>query len=267
MIQTSGTLQTNGAKIAYEVEGTGTPVLFIHAGIANMRMWDHQVAGLRDRYRLIRYDCRGFGLTETEKVSFSNRADIAALLDHLGERSAHVVGLSRGGVIGLDFAIENPERVRSLVFAAGGISGYDSPASSPEAFDEADRLEERRDWDALSDWETRHWVDGPGQRPDRVPASLRAQVHEWILSNYRAEKESGQPQPLRPPAVGRLTELKVPLLVLVGTLDEPGTVESCRHLAASVPGARLEIFEGAAHMLNLEQPDRFTSLLRQFLPA
>jgi pimeloyl-ACP methyl ester carboxylesterase len=100
-----------------------------------------------------------------------------------------------------------------------------------------------------------------------VPASLRAQVHEWILSNYRAEKESGQPQPLRPPAVGRLTELKVPLLVLVGTLDEPGTVESCRHLAASVPGARLEIFEGAAHMLNLEQPDRFTSLLRQFLPA
>ena len=54
MIQTSGTLQTNGAKIAYEVEGTGTPVLFIHAGIANMRMWDHQVAGLRDRYRLIK---------------------------------------------------------------------------------------------------------------------------------------------------------------------------------------------------------------------
>jgi 3-oxoadipate enol-lactonase len=61
--------------------------------------------------------------------------------------------------------------------------------------------------------------------------------------------------------------LKASLLVLVGTLDDPGTIESCRHLAASVPGARLETFEGAAHMLNLEQPDRFTSLMREFIGA
>jgi pimeloyl-ACP methyl ester carboxylesterase len=130
MMKESGTLQVNGARLAYEVDGTGERVVLIHAGVANLRMWDHQVAGLRDRYRLIRYDCRGFGLTETEKVPFSNRADIAALLDHLTEPSAHIVGLSRGGVIGLDFAIEMPERARSLVFAAGGISGSESPASA-----------------------------------------------------------------------------------------------------------------------------------------
>ena len=115
------------------MEGTGDPVVFIHAGIANLRMWDDQAAGLSDRYRVIRYDTRGYGRTETEAVEFSNRADIAALLDRLGEASAHVVGLSRGGVIALDFAIERPDRVRSLVFAAGGISGYESPAAaSPE---------------------------------------------------------------------------------------------------------------------------------------
>lgn len=263
--RTSGTLLTNGAKIAYEVEGNGEAVVLIHAGVASMRMWDHQVAGLRDRHRVIRYDCRGFGLTETEKVPFSNRDDIAALLNHLDEPSAHIVGLSRGGVIGLDFAIERPERVRSLTVAAGGISGYESPASSPDAFEEAERAEERGDWDTLAEWETRYWVDGPGQSPDRVPPALRAQVHEWILSNYRAEKEYGEPQPLQPPAVGRLAELRSPLLVMVGTLDDPGTVESCEHLAAGVPGARLEIFDGAAHMLNLEQPERFTNLLRDFL--
>ncbi len=264
----SGVLETNGARIAYEVEGTGDPVVFIHAGIANLRMWDDQAAGLSDRYRVIRYDTRGYGRTETEAVEFSNRADIAALLDRLREASAHVVGLSRGGVIALDFAIERPDRVRSLVFAAGGISGYESPAAaSPETFEELERMEERKEWEALADWETRHWVDGPTQPADRVDPALRAKVHDWILTNYRAEKESGKPQPLQPPAAGRLSELRAPLLVVVGTLDDPEAVESCGHLAEHVPGARLELFEGAAHMLNLEQPARFTKLLREFFAS
>lgn len=260
-------LETNGARIAYDVEGSGEPVVLIHAGVANRRMWDDQVAGLRDRYRVIRYDCRGYGETETEKVPFSNRADIAALLDHLGERSAYVVGLSRGGVIALDFALERPERVRSLVFAAGGIGGYESPAWNPRDFEEAEQAEQRKDWEALADWETRHWVDGPGQPPDRVPTALRARVHDWILSNYQAEKEAGEPQPLKPSAVGRLSELKAPLLILVGTLDDAETQDACRHLASSVPGAKLETFQGAAHMLNLEQPERFTRILRDFFAS
>src|SRR5687768_17684276 len=102
---TSGFLAHNGARIYYEAEGEGEPVVLIHAGVANLRMWDDQVAALRDRYRMIRYDTRGFGRTETDAVAFSNRADIAALLDHLGEESAHLVGFSRAGSIALDFAL------------------------------------------------------------------------------------------------------------------------------------------------------------------
>jgi pimeloyl-ACP methyl ester carboxylesterase len=266
MSNDSGFVETNGARLHYEVEGSGEPVLLIHAGIANLRMWDDQATALRDRYRVIRYDTRGYGETVTQKVPFSNRADAAAVLDHLGEPSAHVVGLSRGGMIALDFAIERPERVRSLVVAAGGIGGYQSPDELPdETFEEPDRLAEARDWEALSDWETRFWVDGPSQPPDRVDPQVRSKVHDWILATYRAEKEEGEPQPLDPPAVGRLAELRAPLMVVLGTLDDPGTQDACRHLARSVPGARLEVFDGAAHMLNLEQPERFTALLRDFL--
>jgi 3-oxoadipate enol-lactonase len=262
MTSESGTLETNGARIHYEVEGSGPPVVLIHAGIANLRMWDDQATALREAYRVIRYDTRGFGRTETDAVPFSNRADVAALLEHLGEESAHVVGLSRGAMIALDFAIERPERVRSLTVAAGGIGGYESPNElPPETFEQPERFEEARDW------ETAFWVDGAGQPSDRVDSALRAKVHDWILSNYRAGKVEGQPQPLDPPAVGRLGELRAPVLVMVGTLDDPGTVESMHHLARSVRGARLEVFEGAAHMLNLEQPERFTSVLREFLDA
>jgi pimeloyl-ACP methyl ester carboxylesterase len=89
-------------------------------------------------------------------------------------------------------------------------------------------------------------------------------VHDWVLQNYLAEKEEGQPQPLDPPAAGRLGELQAPMLVMLGTLDDPGTTESMRHLAASVPGARLEELE-SAHMVNLEHPDRFNRVLRDFL--
>jgi len=266
MTNATGTVESNGARVYYEVEGSGEPVVLIHAGVANLRMWDDQAAALRDTYRVIRYDTRGYGRTETDAVEFSNRADVAALLDHLGVESAHVVGLSRGGMIALDFALEFPDRVRSLVVAAGGIGGYESPDDADASvFEAPDRMLEAKDWEGISEWETAYWADGPGQPAGRADPAIRAKVHDWILTNYRAEKEEGIPQVLDPPAVGRLGDLRAPLLVILGTLDEPGTQESMRHLAESVPGARLEVFEGAAHMLNLEQPDRFDALLRDFL--
>lgn len=266
MTNENGVLHTNGARIHYEVDGDGPPVVLIHAGVADRRMWDDQVTALRGRYRVIRYDTRGYGRTETEAVEFSNRADIVALLDHLGEDSAHVLGLSRGGMIALDFALEHPDRTRSLVVAAGGIGGYESPDEADASeFEEAEKLLEAKDWAGISEWETAYWADGPGQPKGRVDPAVRVKVHGWILTNYQAEKVEGTPQPLDPPAVGRLSELHMPLLVMIGTLDEPGTRESMRHLAGTVPGARLEVFEGAAHMINLEQPERFNRVLAAFL--
>ena len=104
-----------------------------------------------------------------------------------------------------------------------------------------------KQWDELTAWETAFWADGPGQSPDRVP-EVRRRVHDWVLANYRAEKEEGKPQPLDPPADGRLGDLRVPLLVMLGTLDEPATVESMRHLAASVPTAwRCPVGMGQIH--------------------
>lgn len=257
-----GTLEVDGARIYYEVDGQGPAVAMIHAGVANLRMWDGQVAALQDAFRVIRYDTRGYGQTVTDAVEFSNRADLAALLDHLGEESAHVVGLSRGGVIALDFAIERPERVRTLAVAAGGISGYESPVEdSPGLWESVEAIYDAKDWEGLADFETAYWADGPGQSPDRVP-EVRALVHDWVLSNYRAELEEGSPQPLDPPAAGRLNELQAPLLVMAGTLDEPGATHAMRHLAAVVPGARFEEFP-TAHLINLEQPGRFNALLRE----
>lgn len=172
-------------------------------------------------------------------------------------------------MIALDFTLEFPDRVDALVVAAGAVGGYmpDGADEYDELFEEAERHEEEKDWEWLTAFDTAFWVDGPGQPTDRVDPVIRSTVEGWIRDNYLAQKEFGQPIVLDPPAAGRLGKIDVPVLVMVGDLDEPATVASCRYLAEQVPDARLELFEGTAHMFNLEQPDRFNETLRSFLDS
>jgi 3-oxoadipate enol-lactonase len=268
MTSDAGILETNGARIHYEVEGDGQPVLLIHGGLGSLRMWDGVVPSFHDRFRMIRYDTRGFGETDTDDVEFSNRDDAAAILDHVGAEAAVVVGQSRGGSIALDLAIEKPVRVSALVSVAGGVGGHEGTlpegVESPP-WEELERLYEAHDWDAIAELETHVWVDGWGQPVTRIAPALRSRVHDWILANARAEKPEGRPVPLRPPAVERLNEVRIPVLVMLGTADEPGGILSSRHLAASVTDARLVEFENVAHMIQLEQPERFNRELAAFL--
>jgi 3-oxoadipate enol-lactonase len=199
-------------------------------------------------------------------VVFSNRADAAAVLDHVGAESAYVVGQSRGAVIGLDLLLERPDRVDAFVSVAGGIGGFAPPeGTETPPWEEMEGLWEAKDWAALADLETQVWVDGWGQPATRVDPALRRQVHGWIKASYEAGKAEGQPEPLEPPAAERLAEVRVPTLVMVGEVDEPGGVVAERHLAASVDGARLVEFPGVAHMIQLEEPERFNALVLEFL--
>jgi pimeloyl-ACP methyl ester carboxylesterase len=264
----SGFVAVDGGRIYFEVEGDGHPLLLIHGGLGSLRMWDDQVPAFAERYRVIRYDTRGFGRTETDEVEFTNRGDAVAVLDHVGASSAHVVGQSRGGMIALDLTLDRPDRVDALVSVAGGIGGYEPELPEgvePPPWDEMERHWEAKDWDALAELETQVWVDGWGQPADRVDGKIRRQVHDWILTNLRSEIAEGKPQALDPSAAGRLAEVGVPTLVLIGDADEPGCVIAERHLAASVPGAQVVELPGVAHMIQLEEPERFSRLVLDFL--
>jgi len=115
----NGFTDVPAGRLYYEVEGEGPPLTLVHAGVAHLRMWDLQAADWAERYRVIRYDTRGFGRTQCEDVPYSNRADLAALLDHLGVSRTHLLGASRGGTIAIDFTLEHPARVASLIAVAG----------------------------------------------------------------------------------------------------------------------------------------------------
>jgi 3-oxoadipate enol-lactonase len=252
------------ARLYYEVDGAGPPVLLLHAGVAHLRMWDEQVAAWRDRFQLIRYDQRGYGRTTTDDVAYSNRDDIRRLLDHLGIDGASVIGLSRGGQIATDFTIEQPDRVNALVAVAAGLGGHQMPDDGIE-WEEIDKLETAKQWPELVERETQIWTDGIGQPTTRVDPDVRRRMVEWNLENYRAEQPASQAQPLIPAAADRLREIQVPTLVAWGTLDTAGVISACQRIAAEVPGARSHVFEGVAHMVNLERPAEFNRLVGDFL--
>ena len=271
-MEKSGFIPVNGGRLYYEEVGDGPPFVMLHAGVANLRQWDPHVPAFADHYRVIRFDSRGYGKSESEHVEFSNHGDLEQVLDHLGIKETHVLGTSRSASIALNFTVTHPERVTSLIEVAGGGVGEpdlsEAEMAVGDAMDKAsEEAEAAKDWKRLSELETAFWGDGPGQPEGRLAAPIRAQLYDWIYTTYAAEKEEGIPQQLDPPADERVDQVTMPLLVIIGSIDEAYTNATCRLLAETVPGARLEVFDGAAHMLNLEQPERFTKLVLEFLAS
>lgn len=264
-----GFIDVPGGRLYSEADGAGPPVVLIHAGVAHLRMWDAQVAAWKDRYRVIRYDTRGFGRSVVDDVPYSNRADVAAVMDHYGAASAHVLGLSRGAMIALDFTVENPERVRSLTWVAGGVRGYDFPDDPRDeaVMAQIEPLETAHDWEAVVELETQLWTDGPGQPSDRVDPEVRRKMTQWNLESYRAEQEANQPIQPEVEAAQLLDRVTMPLLVTWGTLDVTTAARCGEKLAEDVPGAQTHVFEGVAHMVNLERPQEFNELVCDFLDS
>lgn len=273
---TTGYAPVQGGELYYEAAGDGPAVLLFHAGIADLTMWDAQVAALAPSYRVVRFDCRGFGRSRTAPVPFSNRQDAIDLLDHLGIGQAALVGCSRGGEIALDLALERPERVRGLVWVCSGVGGWGPPDAifHPDEialWEAMEAAEAAGDHERVAALDVRLWVDGPLQPEGRADAAVRQQVYAMALNNYRAHAhlfgEGLAPQPLDPPAHGRLGELRAPVLAIVGELDASATAAAAEVLAAGAPACRVERLADCAHLPNLERPERFNELLLGFLAA
>jgi 3-oxoadipate enol-lactonase len=268
----SGYAPVENGELYYEVAGQGHPLLLIHAGVADLRMWDHQFATFAEHFRVIRYDTRGFGRSRTAATTFSDQQDIVDLLRHLGVERVHIIGVSRSGKIAIDFALEHPEMVGALIPTAAGISGYEHHPSEAESalsqmFEEMEVAWEAKDWERLVDLEVRVWVDGPGQPEGRAAAAVREKVRAMCLDNYRNQTVEPTPRPLEPPAIGRLGEIVAPTLIIIGDLDTPACLSMADAMAAGIAGARKVVFPGVAHMVPMERPEEFNRAVLEFLQA
>jgi pimeloyl-ACP methyl ester carboxylesterase len=264
------TLSVPGADLAYDSLGpvSAPALVLLHSGVATMRMWEPQLQALAAAHRVVRLDARGFGATRHADVGYSNRADVRAVMDHLGVPSATLVGAGRGATIALDLALESPERVNGVVTVGGGPSGFAASALTEDEhrrFDELDAAAETGDRHALSRLETTLWAAGSLRVETDLNPDFIAFVHELAAANAGQPVGIGTPEPLDPPAIGRLGELTVPTLVMVGEYDlSPAQAQYLRLLDA-LPDATGFCFQDAAHLPNLEHAERFTHVLLDWL--
>jgi 3-oxoadipate enol-lactonase len=262
----SGFAEVRGAKVYYEVAGEGRPLLLLHAGVGDSRMWESQWEEFAAGYRVVRTDLRGYGRTVVASGQFSYHEDVAALLRHLGETSAFVVGLSFGGRVAIDFALAFPEMVEGLVLGAPAVSG-DQPSEELQRFsEEEDRLLEQGDLAGATELNLRMWVDGPHRSPDQVDAGIREQVRRMQMDVFAVPfPEDAESQPLEPPAKERLEELQVPTLIIVGELDVPDFLSIANTLERHIPDAEKTVIPGVAHLPNMEKPEEFNRSVLDFI--
>jgi pimeloyl-ACP methyl ester carboxylesterase len=257
-------VEVPGGRLHVVEEGSGPPIVLLHAGIVDATSWDPLVPHLvAAGYRAIAFDRRGSGGSVTEDVAFSNRDDVRAVMDSLGVARACLVGNSVGGQIALDVAVETPERVVALVAVGSSVGGLELPATPEEesAFAEMERLEASGDADAIADFDVRLWVDGPGQPPTRVPAEIREAVRAMTRRDADPTRPRGRPIPLAPPAAQRLDALTMPVLAVAGALDVSDVPATARFLEDAAPRARAVVVPDAAHLIGLEAPGLLARLI------
>ena len=249
--------------------GHGPAVIFLHAGVADRRMWAAQQAHLRNRYRTIAYDRRGFGATTVVAETFSHVSDLLALMDALDIAAAVLVGCSMGGALAMAMALAHPDRARGLVIVASAPGATETPPQH-SAFVQA-RLaalaaaEATNDLVAVNDIEARLWLDGPDQPTGRVSGAVR---DLFLDMNSIALRAGDVGENLRGPAVrGRLSEVRVPALLLAGELDFSGINAGMQEIAAQLPRAIFHCIPGCAHLPSMEQPEVVNDYLRGFLES
>ena len=258
-----GVLALPGARLAYQVTGTGPAVVLVHGFGLDMRMWDPQARHLAARFQVVRYDARGFGASGPfdPAVRYTHAGDLLALLDHLGIGKAVLAGLSFGGRVALQAALADPARVRGLALLDAVLDGVPWDPESARALDEVVwRVQEAGVLAGREAWLAHPLFAAVRERPD-LAAALAAMVAGYPGQHWLGQDPHRETR--RP--IDVLEGICVPALVAVGERDVPGFREMSAVLARRIPGAAYRVVAGAGHMVNMEQPAAINDLLISFV--
>ncbi len=240
----------------YERTGSGDPLVLLHAGVVDARIWAPAVPLLAPRYDVVVYDQRGYGRSARWDGPYSLADDLFGVLDEVGFERAGLVGLSRGGRIALDAVLDRPERVSRLALVASALPGHEPSWEVPDDLERRwDEAEAAGDLAALAEIDLELWA------PLGADADLRAMFHE----NAEASNGADPAVEPEPPAAERLAEIDVPVLIVTGDRDVPAMTEIGDVLERRIGGARRVVIPEADHMVPWRRPQELADVLAAFL--
>jgi 3-oxoadipate enol-lactonase len=258
--------KANGIQINYELHGKeGAPWLVLsHSLACSVRMWDPQIAALKDKVRILAYDTRGHGATEATKGAYTLELladDLFFLLQELKIEATHYCGLSMGGMIGQTFALKYPGVFKTLTLA-DTTSRY--PAEAWPLWQDRIKIAETKGMEPLAQPTLERWFTETFRKSS--PGTVGA-VRKLIVSTPVAGYVGCCHAIPKINLTARLKEIKCPILVIVGA-DDPGTPPAmAREIHDNAPGSKLVVLPQAAHLANLEQPEGFTRALAGFISS
>lgn len=264
----TGYIDVDQARLYYELAGEGQPFVMIHAGVADSRQWNNEFERFAEHFRVLRYDLRGYGKSEPVDGEFSHLGDLIALLDRLEVfEPAILMGCSMGGGLAMDFTLAHPSRVKALIMVGSGPSGLTLDVPSHPKAAEAEQAYLAGQLDLVAELETQIWFDGMGRTPDQVDPAMRHLAYEMNrLDLSHDAKHLGKCLPNSDsPAAERLSELGVPVLVIVGAHDGPYMLAAADIMVKNIRMAHKVVIKNAAHLPNMDRPDEFQRVVDTFL--
>jgi 3-oxoadipate enol-lactonase len=255
-------VDVEGSKLYYEECGTGpSAVVLIHDGIAHSAVWDDVWPDFCKKFHTIRYDRRGYGRTPASTTWYTEIEDLAALLRQRKVSRAVLVGSSHGGEVSIDFTLRYPNVVEQLVLVGAVVSGFpysdqflNRGMANSKPFEKDDVAA------GLANWAKDKYLLAPGHEAaqKRLLALLTANPQDMTHNDYA-----------RPtlPAIGRLHDIRVPTLILVGDADIPDVHAHAGAIEAGISGSKRVVISDAGHLMYLEKPEEFSRQVISFIES
>lgn len=255
-------INVNGIDINYLVEGEGPWLTLSHSLACNLHMWDEEAKRLSGRYKVLRYDTRGHGQSSAPAGAYTLELladDLHGLLQALGVKSTHFVGLSMGGMIGQTYALKYPGMFNSLALC-DTTSRY--PAEAAGLWAERIKTVESQGMEPLVEATLARWFTEPFRKTQpEVVQKVAGMIRATPAAGYAGCSHAIPKINL----TARLKEIRCPSMVIVGKDDAGTPVAMAEEIHQALPGSQLVIIPSAAHLSNLEQPDAFNQALGSFL--
>jgi pimeloyl-ACP methyl ester carboxylesterase len=262
-VTVTGLVPINGHQLYYEMTGKGPTIVLIHGGLVDSRMWDDQFdAFARKGFRVIRYDLCGFGKSDFSMGPLSHVEDLHGLLTHLQVEKVSLIGLSLGGMIATDFALEHPEMVERLVLTSAALRGYQSPRNELTAA--VYRAAEEQGMEKAIEM----WLEHPFFVTGKSTRNYQRRIKQMLADNFRTWGPT--PAPIKwewpmPLTIERVATIRIPTLIIVGSEDAANILAIADVLQAKIAGASKVVMTGVGHHLNMEKPKEYNRVVLNFM--